>query len=291
MSIDSTVRLPGVLRRANPDVREALLRPVGVMRVSTMLLLLVVLGIYTVGLRSTEAEPQEFIEGIPNIVNFIARCLPPQFEMSQLAIGPWSIPVPLVLGAIIQTMFIALIGTTGALFFALPFGLLAARNTSPHPAIYAGVRLFLNAFRSVPELFWALIYISAVGLGPFAGVLALISSSIGALGRIYGDSIETIDPQQVMAVRATGASRLDVFRYGVLPQALPTVASFALLVFEGNIRAATVLGYVGGGGVGFQIQKYFALFQYQNLMGALLLVVATVLIIDRISDHIRRRLV
>jgi phosphonate transport system permease protein len=279
-------------RAAAPlTAREALLRPFGGISLRTLLLIIGLFALYAIGMRNTEAEPAEFIEGIPNIVAFVARTLPPQFEMAQANMGGLSLSWPVVLGAIIQTMFIALIGTTGALLFAVPFGLLAARNTSPHPAVYAAVRFVMNAMRSVPELFWALIFISAVGLGPFAGVLALIASSIGSLGRIYGDSIETIDPQQVMAVRATGASRMDVFRYAVLPQALPTVASFALLVFEGNIRAATVLGYVGGGGVGFQIQKYFALFQYQHLMGALLLVVVMVLVIDRVSDYIRRKLV
>lgn len=198
---------------------------------------------------------------------------------------------PVVIPAIVETLQIALIGTVGAILLSLPFSLLAARNVSPHPVIYQATRVLLNANRAIPELIFALIFVVAVGLGPFAGVLALIIGSIGSLGKVYAESIEAIDPQQVAAVRATGAPALHVFNYAVIPQAFPNMASYSLLLFEGNVRAATILGIVGAGGVGFIIQKYLALFQYQEMIGATLIIIIVVTIIDRISDRIRKRII
>lgn len=198
---------------------------------------------------------------------------------------------PVLIAFIVETVQMALIGTAGAIIFSIPFGLLAARNVSPSPVIYQITRFFLNANRAIPELVYALIMVSAVGLGPFAGVLALIIGSIGSMGKLYAESIEAIEPQQVAAVRATGASSLQVFNYSVIPQAFPMMASYSLLLFEGNVRAATILGIVGAGGVGFIIQKYIQLFQYHKLMGAVVVIIIVVTLIDRISDYIRKRII
>ena len=184
----------------------------------------------------------------------------------------------------------ALIGTTIAVVVAFPFGLLAARNTSPHRWVYNGTRFLLNANRAIPDLIFALIFVAAVGLGPFGGVMALAVGAIGFMGKLYAEAIESVDPQPVMAVAATGANRIQTFIYGVVPQALPLVASYAILLFESNIRSATVLGIVGAGGVGFILAKYMALFQYQKLLGALIAIIITVTVIDRLSDVLRRRI-
>ena len=140
-------------------------------------------------------------------------------------------------------------------------------------------------------MIFALIFVSAVGLGPFGGVLALAVSSIGFMAKMYAEGIESIDPQQLLAVRATGANQLQTFLYGVTPQAMPLVASYSLYLFEHNIRAASILGIVGAGGVGFVISKYMALFQFRNLMGALILIIIVVTGIDRLSDFLRRKLI
>jgi phosphonate transport system permease protein len=198
---------------------------------------------------------------------------------------------PIILDSIIETIQIAVIGTLGAIIAALPFALLAARNMSPHPIIYQVTRLFLNMLRSIPTLIWALIMVSAVGLGPFAGVLALIVGSIGSTAKLYAESFEQIDPNQVAALRATGASSLHVFNFGVLPQAFPLLATYSLISFEHNIRDSTLLGIVGAGGVGFIIQKYTALFQFQRLMGAVIIIAILVTVIDRVSDFVRKRII
>ena len=138
---------------------------------------------------------------------------------------------------------------------------------------------------------FALVFVAAIGLGPFTGVLALGIAAIGSMGRLYAEAIEQIDPQQVLAVRATGASRLPIFTHGVIPQVMPLMASYSLVLFEHNVRAATILGIVGAGGVGFALQKYMALFQFRELMGAVIVLIVAVTIIDRISAHIRQRLI
>jgi phosphonate ABC transporter permease subunit PhnE len=207
-------------------------------------------------------------------------------EQGEILIG-----YPIILNAIIETIQIAIIGTIGAILASLPFALLAARNISPHPVIYQITRVFLNINRSIPVLIWALIMVSAVGLGPFAGIMALIIGSIGSTAKLYAESFEQIDPHQVAAVRATGASRLQVFNFSVLPQAFPLLATYSLISFEHNVRDSTILGIVGAGGVGFIIQKYTALFQFQRLMGAVIIIAIMVTIIDRISDHVRKRII
>jgi phosphonate transport system permease protein len=199
--------------------------------------------------------------------------------------------LPVAIPEVIVTVQMALIGTIGAFLLSIPFGLLAARNVSPNRFIYQTTRLIMNANRAVPELIYALIFVSAVGLGPFPGVLALIVGSFGSLGKVFAESIEAIDPDQVQAVRATGAKPLQVFNYAVMPQATPLIVSYSLLVFEANVRAATILGIVGAGGIGFLLDKYFRLFQYQRLMGAVILIIVFVTLIDRASDAIRKRII
>jgi phosphonate transport system permease protein len=287
---------------------EELLNPWPRIGLGRLLAFFTVVALFAWGLNGTDARPRELIEGIPNIVDFIRRLFPPYFELIWVplvlpsftilgitvpAVGfpNISLPWPEVMGAIIETVQMAIIGTAGGVILALPFGLLSARNVSPHPWVYQGTRLLLNANRALPELVYALIFVAAVGLGPFGGVLALMVGSVGYMGKLYAEAIESIDPQQVLAVRATGANRLLTFFYSVIPQAAPLIASYSLLLFESNIRHASILGLVGAGGVGFVISKYMALFQYTRLMGAMVLLILTITIIDRISDALRKRII
>jgi phosphonate transport system permease protein len=297
-------------RRATADLtarpqlsREELLRPLPKIRISTILVAVLIFGMYIWGVQGTRARPEELIAGVPNILNFISRLFPPAFDVERYAVPlpafalDWfggvapTIPYPTVMSAIIETVQMAIIGTTLAIFLALPFGLLAARNTTPHPWVYSGTRMLLNINRAIPDIIFALIFVAAVGLGPFGGVLALAIGSIGFMGKLYAEAIEAIDPQQVLAVKATGAGRTQAFLYGAVPQALPLVASYSLLLFENNVRSATILGLVGAGGVGFVLNKYLALFQYQKLMGALILIILAVTLIDRISAHLRSKII
>jgi phosphonate transport system permease protein len=279
-------------------------------KVNLRLILIIVAGaiIYYWAVQGTQASPRELVDGIPNIVRFIKKMFPPVWETETKTLQTPAVPLPYgaeiprlgfanvefelpsIIYAIVQTVQIAIIGTTLSLFLTIPFALLAARNIAPFRVIYQTTRLLLNANRAIPEIIFALIFVVAVGLGPFAGVLALAVGSIGFSAKIWAEAIEAIDPQQVLAVRATGATRLQTVMTAVMPQAMPLIASYSLLSFEHNVRAATILGLVGGGGVGFQLQKYLALFQYQKLTGALILIIIVVTAIDRISDRLRKKL-
>lgn len=301
-------RMTAVIEVPPEQLRSDLLYPWPRITWRTILIVLFLLGLFSWGINGTNARPSELIEGIPNILDFIRRLFPPRFDLVPLPLAipafQWlgiSVPTigfpeiailfPEVIQAIIETVQMALIGSALGIILAAPFGLLAARNTSPHPWIYQATRMFLNANRSLPEIVYALIFVAAVGLGPFGGVLALAIGSIGSIGKLYAEAIEQVDPQQVLAIRATGANPLLTFFYAVVPQALPVIASYSLLLFEGNIRHASILGIVGAGGIGFIISKYMALFQYTRLMGAVILMILAVTLIDRTSDFLRKRII
>lgn len=276
--------------------RERLLKPNPRIGPREIGIALAIVAIYVWSITGTDASPQELIAGIPNIWNFLVRLMPPTWVMVEetVAIGPWTlgtVTVSEVVPALIETIQMAIIGTSIAIVLSLPFSFLAARNVAPHRLVYQGMRFLLNVNRAIPDIIIALVFVAAVGLGPFSGVLAIAIGSIGTTAKLYAEAIEAIDPAQVQAVRATGAGRIQTFVYGVAPQAMPLMASYSLLLFEGNVRSASILGIVGAGGVGFILTKYMALFKYQELMGALILIIVAVTVIDRFSDAIRRRLV
>jgi len=287
-----------------PDIdalKTQLLRPLPRISVKTILILLAGAAAYYWGVIGTQASPGELIEGLPNIWDFLTRLVPPQFETESKTIATPSLGIlptistgidfnyPIIIDAIVETIQMAIVGTSLAILISAPFAVLAARNIAPAP-VYAVTRLLLNANRAVPDIIFALIFVAAVGLGPFGGVLALAIGSIGFMSKVYAESIEAIDPQQVLAVRATGARRSQTIVFAMAPQALPMIASYSLLLFETNVRSATILGVVGAGGVGFELQKYISLFQYQELLGALIFIVIVVTVIDRVSDRIRKNI-
>jgi phosphonate transport system permease protein len=276
--------------------REELLRSWPRITPARVATVLAILAAYAWGFAGTQASPAELARGIPNMVDFVRRLNPPQWQTLPVTVAlpglaATVVPVPEILFAILETLQMALIGTTAAVVLALPVALLAARNTAPHSLVYQTTRLLLNAKRAIPDIVFALVFVAAVGLGPFSGVLALAIGSFGSLAKVYAEAIEAIDPQPVLAIRATGADRAQTFVFGVIPQALPLMASYTLLYFEQNVRSATILGIVGAGGVGFVLSRYMALFQYQRLMGALILIVVAVTLIDRFSDALRKRII
>ena len=278
-----------------PEVlREHYLRSLPTFNIRSILIILVVLIILGWALSGTQPDMTQITRGVPPlqaIWNFVAKMFPADYEYKDATIAGLTFSYPLALKYVIETVQMALVGTLLGVILSLPFGLLAARNTSPHPIIYQGSRLLLNLIRAIPELIIALIFVSAVGLGPFSGVLALAVAGIGSKGKLYAEAIEAIDPQQVLAIRATGSGRLHAFMYGVIPQALPLMMSYSLLSFESNVRAATILGYVGAGGVGILIYQYTQLFQFDRLLGVVIIIVVTVTVIDRVSDFLRRKFI
>jgi phosphonate transport system permease protein len=242
-------------------------------------LLFVALAVLAWAAWDTGADPMRLVRGLPWIADFLRRMLPPDFSV-----------LPAALKGAAITVEIALLGTVAAALLALPLGFLSARNVAP-PAVFYPARTVLNFFRSVDTLVYALVFVAAVGLGPFPGVLAVVAYTTTSLAKLYSEAIEGIEPGPVDAITATGATRLQILRFGVLPQVLPLFLSYILYRLETNIRAATVLGFVGAGGIGFYLQTYLRMIDYAAASTALLVTIVMVMVVDAVSSKVRARLV
>ncbi|MGE4233727.1 MAG: phosphonate ABC transporter, permease protein PhnE [Bacteriovoracia bacterium] len=234
---------------------------------------------FVLSFNAVEFNLVRLVEGAPFMADFLERMFPPNLDI-----------LPKVFQEVLVTIQLALVGTTLAMFLSIPLGFLAASNVMRNRFIRQFVRLFLNADRAIDALILALFFVSAVGLGPFPGTLALAVHSVGMLGQLMYHAIETVDQSPVEAMESVGADRLNVIRWGILPQVLPYFLSYFLLRFELNIRAAVVLGIVGAGGIGFLLQTYMRLFQYQNVCTVVLTILILVMAIDAVSSKLRKKL-
>ncbi len=190
----------------------------------------------------------------------------------------------------VVTVQIAIWGTALAAVFGAPFAILASSNISP-VWIVQPVRRLMDACRAINEIVFALLFVVAVGLGPFAGVMAIFIHNVGIFSKLYSEAIEAIDPRPVEGIRATGAHRLPEIVFGVVPQVIPLWSSYALYRLETNVRSATTLGIVGAGGIGQTLYESIRSFQYGETAAQMIIVVLTVIIIDMISAQLRKRLV
>ena len=278
-----------------------------------MALFLVVLGW---AFQGAKIRAGELLEGIPQIGDTLRRMLPPDFSKltdaqhyffpAELSWPELLLPLPLpeatartkqrwwnnifpqtVVGATLETVQMALAGTFMALVVAFPLGFLAARNTTPHPLVYRSVRTVLNLLRTIPDLALGLLFVAAVGLGAFAGTLALAIHTATVLGKLLSESVENIDEGIVEAIRATGAGYTQILSFAVLPQILPDLISFSLYRLETNIRAASVLGLIGAGGIGYLMNTSFRTFQYQEAAAIVLVLIALVMLVDYLSSRLR----
>jgi phosphonate transport system permease protein len=266
--------------------------------------------------QGAKIRPGELVEGVPQILLTLRRMLPPDFSKvteaknyylpDNLSLTELLLPVPLpdeqardrrrwwdntfpqtVVGATLETVQMALAGTFLALLVAFPLGFLAARNTTPFPLVYYGVRTALNLVRTVPDLALGLLFVAAVGLGAFAGTLALAIHTATVLGKLLSESVENIDEGVVEAIRATGAGYAQILSFAVLPQILPDLISFPLYRLETNIRAASVLGLIGAGGIGYLMNTSFRTFQYEEAAAIVLVLIALVMVVDYLSSRLR----
>ncbi|TWC71847.1 phosphonate ABC transporter, permease protein PhnE [Herbaspirillum sp. SJZ099] len=227
--------------------------------------------------QGTQLSWGELASGLPQIGDFLSRSFPPN----------WSI-LGNLLNPAIETVQIALWGTLLGVLGAIPVSFLAARNLNRNRVVYQGVRQLLNVTRSINELILALVFVSAVGLGPFPGVLALALHGVGMVGKFFAESIEEIDDGPLEALRATGARPLQVIAFGVLPQVITAWIATVLYRFEVNLRQATVLGMVGAGGLGFELVNSLKLFKYQDTATCIVVVTLMVVAADTISSRLRQ---
>lgn len=214
-----------------------------------------------------------------NMATFIADFLTPNFEDG----------VEMVL-KMVETVQIALWGTFLSIVFGIPCALLCSNNIAP-VWIVQPMRRLMDAARAINELVFAILFVAAVGLGPFAGVMALFIHNLGIIAKLFSEAVEAIDPRPVEGIQATGATRLQQILFGVIPQVLPLWTSFSLYRFETLVRSATVLGIVGAGGIGFIFYESFRSFQYDRASAVIIIVVVSVTIIDIISSQLRKRLI
>jgi phosphonate transport system permease protein len=226
-----------------------------------------------------EARPQDLITGVHGMADLIRRAIPPDF--SKLPAAAWPT---------LQTIDIALFGTMVGVILAVPLALLAASNVTPSRFAYYGARAVIGIARAVPDLVWALLFVTAVGLGPFPGGLALGVHSVGMLGRLFAETIEQMDMAPIHALELTGARRIQVFSHGIIPTILPALLGISLYRLDENIRSSLVLGFVGAGGIGFQLLTAMNLFQYQEVSLLLIIIFVIVLAAERLSAALRERL-
>jgi phosphonate transport system permease protein len=215
--------------------------------------------------------------GFAQIANILSQMFPPS-PGTQLA---------LFVNALGETLSIALLGTLTAALLAFPVGFLAAKNVVPNIFAHFAVRRILDTVRGVDVLIWALIFINVVGLGPFAGILAIAASDFGAFGKLFSEAIENADRKPMEGIVSTGGTRLHALRFGLIPQVFPVIASQVLYYFESNTRSATIIGIVGAGGIGLHLTEQIRVLEWDKVSFIVLMILVTVAAIDAISTRLR----
>ena len=237
-------------------------------------LALLVFGLWHLGF-----SPTKFLFGLANLGNFVVLMFPPS----------WGDTADLIrfTRALGETVAIALLGTMLAAVIALPLSFLAANNTTVSRIVRFFARRSFDTLRGVDTLVWALIWVNVVGLGPFAGVLAIAISDVGSFGKLFSEAIEASDRRPVDGVVASGGSRLHAIRFGILPQVAPILISQYLYYFESNTRSATIIGIVGAGGIGLQLSEQIRTLEWQTVCFLIIMILMTVSVIDLVSTRLR----
>jgi phosphonate transport system permease protein len=223
-----------------------------------------------------DIRPVALVTDAANMGEYAAGFFPPDFHNLDLFLREMTV-----------TVQIAIWGTALAVVLAIPFGVLSAENVAPL-WVYWPMRRLMDMARAINELVFAMLFVVAVGLGPFAGVLALFVHTTGILAKLFSEAVEAIDPRPVEGIRATGATRVQEVIYGIIPQVLPLWISFALYRFESNVRAATVVGLVGADGIGVLLWEYIRGFYYAETAAVMIVVIITVSLLDILSQRLRK---
>jgi phosphonate transport system permease protein len=280
MSGASALRRAMLAERAGLEARHpGIFRPDWSQRLWRGLVFAVLAGLFVYGLMSMEISWARISNGMGEMAKVLSVMLPPSYGTEAKL---W-----VYLKALGETLAIALLGTLLGAMLAFPFGILAARNVLP---VWIGRFLLRRSFdtiRGVDALIWALIWINVVGLGPFAGVLAIATSDIGSFAKLFSEAVENADKKPVEGVVASGGSRLLAVRFGLIPQVLPVIASQVLYYIESNTRSATIIGIVGAGGIGLHLAEQIRTLEWQHVSFMVLMILVAVAVIDMISTQLR----
>lgn len=243
-----------------------------------LLIFLIIVAVYIWAIQGLKVDFEVLSSSWPYITDFISRLFPPDLTVLDIAIK-----------ALIETVQMSLWGTTIGAILSLPIAVASANNVAPHWLQWLA-NLLQNTVRSVPSIILGLIFVAATGLGAPAGTLALGIYTIGYLAKFYQQAIEAVEPRSLESLKVIGASRLQIAQYGIVPQVLPLGLGYTLWMFEYNIRAASVLGVVGAGGIGFQLKSYIDGFEYTKATTMMLVLLVVVTVIDAFSSQLRRHL-
>lgn len=268
---------------ANPDVvaltqrYPAIMQPSPAGRITTALIVVLLIALVGFGVWWLEIDFHRVWTGVAKLGQFIVLMFPPASEGQAFS----------YFKALGETLAIALLGTILGAVLAFPLGVLAAANVIPNWVFRFGLRRSFDTVRSVDTLVWALIWINVVGLGPFAGVLAIASSDLGAFGKIFAETIEGASTKGVEGVRSTGGNSLHEVRFGLLPEVMPVILGQILYFFESNTRSASIIGIVGAGGIGLHLYEQIRTVEWQSVCFIVIMILITVAIIDFISTKLR----
>lgn len=229
-------------------------------------------------LSAVEFSPEKIIKGIPELFGFLYNLYPPDTTVA-----------PTLLDSALETIQMVIVGTTFGAILAFPLAAAASSNISPKPLVIIS-RSYLMIVRTIPSLVWALIFVIVMGLGPLAGVFALTFYTLGYLGKLNYEAIESIDMNTVEGVVSVGANGMQIFSHAILPQVLPYLVNNFFFMIEYNIRHASILGFVGAGGIGFYIFLYLQSFSFDKVAMALLVLLGLVIGFDRLSLEVRKKL-
>ncbi|MGE7894630.1 phosphonate ABC transporter, permease protein PhnE [Bacillus cereus] len=226
-----------------------------------------------------DASFSKLVVGFPNIMDLLKEMVPPDWSYFQV-----------ITTAMLDTIRMAIIGTTLGAILAIPLALFAASNVFTSTFLYSPARLILNFIRTIPDLLLAAIFVAIFGIGPLPGILALTFFSMGLVAKLLYESIESIDPGPLEAMTAVGANKVQWIVYGVIPQVKAHFVSYVLYTFEVNVRAAAVLGLVGAGGIGLYYDRTLGFLQYQQTASIIIYTLVVVLVIDYVSTLLREKL-
>ena len=238
------------------------------------------------------------LNGMPRLGDYISQILP-SIEINKLFLGSkdqgsiayWYFNLPKYLKLLFETFNMALLATTVGSALALFLSFLAAKNTSPNSLLFFTIKRMLEFFRGVPEIIFAILFVWVLGIGPLAGIIAMTLHTTGSLGKLFSEVHENSNNKPIEALKASGGNWLSEMKFGLLPQVLPNLISYALLRFEINIRASTILGFVGAGGIGQELYLVINFNYYEEVSAIILLIILTVISIDLLSGYLRKNVI
>lgn len=243
-----------------------------------LFILSLVVLVYGWALQGLKVDLALLQKSLPYVIDFVLRLWPPNLEVLDIAIE-----------ALIETVQMSLWGTTIGAIISIPIAVLSARNLAPR-FLQLLANFLQNAVRSIPSIILGLLFVAATGLGAPAGTLALGIYTVGYLAKFYQEAVEAVDPRSIESLQISGASWVQIAQYGILPQVLPLGLGYTLYMFEYNIRAASVLGVVGAGGIGFELISYIRGFEYTKATTMMLVLLVVVTVIDALSSQLRHQL-